>query len=152
MKKKTSSPWKAVAVIGAVAGTIGIIAYAQTASAKNGAKTPPLLTPLTSPSVVRIVQTSAANSIKNDKKGLLKPAGLSSANYNINDVDGNPNNPRWVSALSIMQTIFNKKVQDATPEQKAKMARFFPADFPAPLRADGVLDDATLLMLKEMDF
>lgn len=161
-RRAARSSWGPVIAIGAALGTIGVVAFAVRASAKSAApaaKPTPILPPFvpapsptpggpspadifaavaTDPGVVKAAQTIVA-------QGLMDPTlqtatGLTSADYNQYDVDGNPNNPRWVRVLGVVQKYFNAILPTATPGK-------LPAGFPAQLRTDGVLDYATSTIL-----
>lgn len=147
MAKKVK--WVPFAIVGAAAAGLGAALWAHNKQPNSTPPTqPPPVPPVTPPSstsssaattndiltalvtdpiVVRQFQTDLASAIA---QGRL-PVGLTSNDYNTNDVDGNPNNPRFVRAIAIVQAYLNQHLTNT------------PAGFPSSIRTDGVLDNAT---------
>jgi hypothetical protein len=104
----------------------------------------PLLAPITDKNTVTYYQNGFA-------QGLLQypttspqdMPGLTAQSYGPTDVDGNPQNARWVAALATFQKDANAEAAAGTPPGYQDT----PAGFPAQLRTDGVLDYATAIIL-----
>jgi hypothetical protein len=97
---------------------------------------------ITDPNMVRQYQTVFANGISTWTTQTTPYLGLTSARYGAADIDGNPQNARWVAALSIFQLFANMRMPWVNG----------PVGFPLQLRADGVLDYATALAIMNSRF
>jgi len=97
--------------------------------------------PIVDSAVVRYFQNLLAIAITGQAEygSFAQNSKLTTADYNQNDVDGNPGNPRWMHVLSVFQAMVNGIIN-------INPISVFPG-FPAQLRADGVLDFATAIAI-----
>ena len=140
---RTAPKWGAIA-LGAVLGGLGAVAIAASVSAKTSRplqplppqpSTDPMLALVTDPETVWELQAIFADVIANPAKQF----GLNPSDYTRDDVDGNPNNPRFMRALAVFQLWVNGALPGAIAAGK------MPPGYPTQLRTDGVLDRATVI-------
>jgi len=101
---------------------------------------------VTDPNTVKTFQTVVANGIAQGKGNLLVLPGTTvptTSTYALSDVDGNPQNPKWLALMAQFQAYVN---QDTPLKPTWPGPNFLPG-FPTALRTDGVLDYATALFL-----
>ena len=136
---KSRAAW-IVGIVAAVAAVGGAVLLGEKVATAAPAAPQNLLSPITDAGTVRYYQNGIAQSIAAGKGSMIagpnQPA-LTTADYAVSDVDGNPANPKWMKVLAAFQTYANTQA----PFTGA------PAGFPAQLRTDGVLDYATAIVL-----
>jgi hypothetical protein len=164
-RKKHPPKWAPFAIGGALV-LIGVAVFADRASAKSS-PTPPMPPPppppgpppplpqtsvgwqqtppktdflalITDPVAVRQRQSQMANGLAHGDGKLI---GMSTQDYTKGEVDGNPNNPRWRRVLAAFQAWTNPALTAAVAAGR------LPAGYPAQLRTDGILDQATDLAI-----
>jgi len=143
-------------IAAAIALVVGLVWLDRRVSTKPSPASPPpgasITTPITDAPTVRYYQGLLADMLsKLTQEDIANfPTPLAINMWTAGEVDGNPQNPRWVAALSAIQIGANAEANGpdlANPGKKRGWPTDFPADFPAQLRTDGVLDYATAMLL-----
>lgn len=104
--------------------------------------TPSFTAVITDPNMIRQYQTILANGLTSDPT-TAQQLGLSPSDYAVSDIDGDPNNRKWMKVLSAYQYYVNQNLPAAVAAGR------LPAGYPSQLRTDGVLDYATGMAINE---